>query len=103
MEKQESFVFYIRQLYDHARKIYKEPVQKELNLSNVFDKDILPDSWTETASFVVDWEVRDVEIRKFGKNYIPDAEEVFFDGKAESSSASPNINRNDAPSFIADW
>lgn len=103
MEQRDSFAVYNGKLYAHAPKIYKEPVHNELSLLKASDKDILPESWTETASFVVDWEVREVEIRIFGKNYIPDVEDDFSDTKEGLSIASHGSNENDTSSFISDW
>jgi len=60
MEKPKSFFIYKRDLY--ARKTFTKPVPGESVMSKLSDLNYIPDTRRDNRSFVVAWEILDMDL-----------------------------------------
>ncbi len=101
MNQQESFMIYKRNLY--TGKLFKEPIKKESVNSKMSFPDFYQDYRDERTSFVVDWEVQEVEMQKFDDHSNPDSDPDISQRNVEFARSGRDSLAEKIASFIPFW
>jgi hypothetical protein len=101
MNQRKSYLFYRKELC--SRKTFFDPIHREPTVRTLSDLNFIYDIRSINRSFVVVWEIPNIEVQEKNSDFTSDYESDIYRQKVELKKSDKDFGAKENKSFISGW